>query len=114
MTFVPPQVIVDALLIISYLIEAIGILLIVFAVFHSVYRIARIEVLHDKRFHEYEHTKRTLIQKIIFALDFFVSADLIRLAVLFEFEDILTVAVIVAVRTVLSWSLSREIHLHKE
>ena len=114
MTYVPPEVLLDLLLLLSYLIEAIGILLILFAISHSVFNILRIEIFHDERFHKYEHTKRTLIQKIIFALDFFVSADLIRLAVLSDFSDIITVAVIVAVRTVLSWSLSREIHLHKE
>ena len=114
MAFALPQMIVDIFLVLSYVIEAVGVTIIIFAISHSIYRIARIEIFHDKRFHQYEHTKRTLIQKIIFALDFFVSADLIRLAVLSDFNDILTVAVIVAVRTVLSWSLSREIHLHKE
>jgi uncharacterized membrane protein len=114
MSLVLPVTVIDSLLAVSYLIEAIGVLIIIFAIAHSTYRIAKIEIFHDKRFHKYEHTKRTLIQKIIFALDFFVSADLIRLAVLSDFTDILTVAVIVAVRTVLSWSLSREIHLHKE
>ncbi len=109
-----PLVLTDSLLVVSYLVESIGVLIIIFAIAHSIYRIARIEIFHDKRFHKYEHTKRTLIQKIIFALDFFVSADLIRLVVLSDFNDILTVAVIVAIRTVLSWSLSREIHLHKE
>ena len=114
MAFALPSMIVDLFLILSYVIEAVGVTIIIFAISHSIYRIAKIEIFHDKRFHQYEHTKRTLIQKIIFALDFFVSADLIRLAVLSDFNDILTVAVIVAVRTVLSWSLSREIHLHKE
>ena len=114
MTYVPPEQVLDLLLFVSYLIEAVGVLLIIFAVSHSVFNIIRIEIFHDQRFHKYEHTKRTLIQKIIFALDFFVSADLIRLAVLSDFSDIITVAVIVAIRTILSWSLSREIHLHKE
>jgi uncharacterized membrane protein len=114
MALILPEIIIDTFLALSYLIEAVGILIILFAISHSTYRIARREIFHDKRFHQYEHTKRTLIQKIIFALDFFVSADLIRLTVLSDFSDIATVAVIVAVRTVLSWSLSREIHLHKE
>ena len=109
-----PVEMLDLLLVIAYIIESIGIIFIIFAVAHSVLRIAKIEIFHDKRFHEYEHTKRTLIQKIIFSLDFFVSADLIRLAVLSDFADIVAVAVIVAIRTVLSWSLSREIHLHQE
>jgi len=114
MTFAPPEIVIDFLLLLSYIIQAIGVIIILFAVFHSVFRIARIEIFHEKRFHQYEHTKRTLIQKIIFALDFFVGADLIRLAVLSDLADILPLAVIVAIRTVLSWSLSREIHLHKE
>ncbi len=114
MGFELPVGLVDFLLIISYLIEAVGVALIIFAVSHSVYRLAGIEIFHKKRFHQYEHTKRTLIQKIIFALDFFVGADLIRLAVLSDFEDIVTIAVIVAIRTVLSWSLSKEVHLHIE
>ena len=109
-----PEFIGELLLILSEIIGMVGILVIIFAVSHSVYRIIKIEVLHDKRFHEYEHTKRTLIQKMIFALDFFVAADLVKLAVLSELTDIISIAVIVAIRTVLSWSLSREVHLHKE
>ncbi len=109
-----PQIAVDALLALSLAIEAFGLLLVIFAVAHSAYRIIRIEVLHDKRFQEYENTKRTLIQKIIFALDFFVAADLVRLAVLSDMRDILKIAIIVTMRTMLSWSLSKEIHLHKE
>lgn len=109
-----PSEIINILLIISFLIEGFGIAFIIFAVSHSIYSVVKIEVFHSKRFHKYEHTKRTLIQKIIFALDFFVAADLIRLAISSDFTEILTIAVIVAIRTVLSWSLSREIHLHKE
>jgi len=109
-----PGIIGELLLIISEIIGLVGIVVIIFAVTHSAYRIIRIEIFHDKRFHEYEHTKRTLIQKMIFALDFFVAADLIKLAVLSDLMDIIAIAVIVAIRTVLSWSLSREVHLHKE
>lgn len=109
-----PAFTIDLLLLLSEIIGMIGVFVILFAVGHSGYRIIRIEVLHDKRFHEYEHTKRTLIQKMIFALDFFVAGDLIRLAVVSDIMDIITIAVIVAIRTVLSWSLSREVHLHKE
>lgn len=74
----------------------------------------RIEFFGKKRFHPLEHTKRRLIQKMIFALDFFVIADLIRLAFMDFLADIVQIALIVTVRTVLSWSLGREIHLHKE
>lgn len=109
-----PVQLADVLLIISFLIEGFGIAFVIFAAGHSIYSVVKLEVLHAKKFHKYEHTKRNFIQKIIFALDFFVAADLIRLAVLSDFTEILKIAVIVAIRTVLSWSLSREIHLHKD
>jgi uncharacterized membrane protein len=109
-----PAELETAILLISTIIELFGVIFLIFAVGHSVYRVAKIEVFHDKRFHEYEHTKRTLIQKIIFALDFFVASDLISLAVASTISEILNIAVIVAIRTVLSWSLSKEVHLHKE
>ncbi|MCI0503267.1 DUF1622 domain-containing protein [Candidatus Micrarchaeota archaeon] len=111
-SFPPP--VTDLLSLLSLIIESSALILLIAAVVHSLYRILRIEVFHNKRFHEYEHTKRTLIQKVIFALDFLVVADIIRLAILFEFMDILKVALIVVMRTMLSWSLSKEIHLHKE
>ena len=114
MAFEVPAYVTDAILLISTIIEIFGILLIIFAVAHSIYRIIKIEVFHDKRFQEYENTKRTLIQKIILALDFFVASDLITLAFASTLFEIVNIALIVAIRTVLSWSLSKEIPLHRE
>jgi uncharacterized membrane protein len=106
--------IVNGLTLVSELISGVGILIIIFGVLNALYRIVKIEAINKKRFHAYEHTKRVLIQKIIFALDFFVAADLIKLAIVTKPEQIFSIALIVAIRTVLSWSLSREVHLHKE
>lgn len=100
--------------IVSKLVGAIGVAIIIYAVFLTVYRFLKIETAPRKRFHEYEHTKRILIQKVIFALDFFVAADLIQLTIVTTLDEVIKIAFIVAIRTVLSWSLSREIHLHKE
>lgn len=105
---------VPFLWLVSDVIALVGIFIIVYAVFLTLYRMARIEVLHEKRFHQYEHTKRVLTQKIVLALDYFIAADLIQLALVTYFEEILNIALIVAIRTVLSWSLSREVHLHRE
>jgi uncharacterized membrane protein len=109
-----PSIFVPYLEVISSLIGLFGVALVIWAVVLTIYRVVRIEVLHEKRFHQYEHTKRVLIQKVILALDFFVSADLIMLALVQSMEEIVSIAFIVAIRTVLSWSLSREVHLHKE
>lgn len=114
MAFELPFFLPDLFLLVSLLIEVFGVLFLIFAVSHSIYRVIRIEAFHDNRFHEYENTKRTLIQKIILALDFFVASDLISLAVASTVVEITNIAIIVAIRTVLSWSLSKEVHLHKE
>jgi uncharacterized membrane protein len=103
-----------ALLVISFILEVFGLLIIIYTCAKAIYRILRIEIFHEKRFAKYENVKRSLIQKIIFSLDFFVAADLIRLALLSDFLDIFKIAIIVAIRTVLAWSLGKEIHLHKE
>ena len=99
---------------ISIAIGLVGVLILFYGALHAIYRIIKIEAVHRKRFHHYEHAKRVFAQKIIFALDFFVAADLLRLAVAVSMEEIVSIAFIVAIRTVLSWSLSREVHLHKE
>lgn len=104
----------EALTIISELTAGIGILTIIYAVIYTLYKIIWIEAKHKKRFHPYEHAKRNLIQKIIFALDFFVAADLIKLSIVSTMQEIFEIALIVAIRTVLSWSLSKEVHLHEE
>jgi len=93
----------------------VGVVFILYGVIISLIRIARIEGTRCKnRFHEYENTKRIFIQKLIFGLDFFVAADLLRLAFVSGFSEIFEIALIVTIRTVLSWSLSKEVHLHEE
>lgn len=93
--------------------EAIGILLVIYGSLLAVFGLIKIELKGKKKFHPYEHTKRVFIQKMIFGLDFFVAADLLRL-VNPTVEKIITIGGIVLIRTILSYSLSREIHLHKE
>ncbi len=95
--------------------DLIGIIFILYGVALSVVRIARIEISkHKHRFQEYENTKRILIQKVIFGLDFFVAADLLRLAIVQSVNEVFLIALIVGIRTILSWSLSKEVHLHEE
>ncbi len=57
---------------------------------------------------DYENSKQVLIQRIILALDFFVAADLLRLFTASSTNDILSLALIVAIRIALNWSLSKE------
>lgn len=98
----------------AYALYAVGIVLVIYGALLSVIGILRAEFARKKLFEEYEGTKRLFIQKIILALDFFVAADLIRLILITDINGVLILALIVAIRTVLSWSLSKEIRGQKE
>lgn len=109
-----PGLLADALEYFAIFLDIVGVLLIVYGSLLAFFGLINIELRHPKKFHSYEHEKRILIQKLIFGLDFFVSADLLRLVAAPSITEVLTIGAIVAIRTVLSYSLSREIHLHKE
>jgi uncharacterized membrane protein len=108
-----PADIITALELFALFLEAIGVLLVIYGSLLAISKLIQIEIKHKKKFHPYEHAKRIFIQKMIFGLDFFVAADLLRL-VNPTVERIITIGAIVVIRTILSYSLSREIHLHKD
>ena len=113
MVAVPPGI-VQGLEYFALFLDAIGVMLIIYGSLLAVFGLITAELRHPKKFHKYEHTKRVLIQKLIFGLDFFVSADLLRLVAAPSMDEVLAIGAIVVIRTILSYSLSREIHLHKE
>ena len=94
-------------------IQAAGIIIILHASLQAAASILKIEMSPKKMFSGYERSKLLLIQKIILALDFFVAADLIQLVMVSNVVEILSLALIVAVRIALNWSLSKEMNLHK-
>jgi uncharacterized membrane protein len=108
-----PSNIFAGLEIFALFLEAIGVLLVIYGSLLAIIKLIGIEFRQKKKFHPYEHAKRIFIQKMIFGLDFFVAADLLRL-VNPTMERIITIGAIVIIRTILSFSLSREIHLHKD
>lgn len=96
-------------------IDAVGIIIILYGCALTTVRIVAIELSKSQGFQEMEKGKRGLIQRIILALDFFVAADLLRLVVASGLDQIYSLALIVAIRTVLNWSLSKEMEqLHKD
>ena len=108
------EIINDFLTVIAFLLNAIGVLLLIYSSFLTVVRIISAERKAKKPFKEVENVKRNFVQKIIFALDFFLVADLIKLAEISSINEIIPLAAIVIIRTILSWSLGKEIHLHEE
>ncbi|MBD3397525.1 DUF1622 domain-containing protein [Candidatus Micrarchaeota archaeon] len=99
---------------ITLILNILGALIVIYGSLQAFAKVLRIEFRLKKKFHSYEHTKRTYVQKLILALDFFVAADLLRLVAMPTIDEIILIALIVLIRTVLNYSLSKEIHLHEE
>jgi uncharacterized membrane protein len=99
----------------SLFLSFVGVILVLFGSILAAYHIFTIEVKRPKNtFHKYEDAKRVFIQKLIFALDFFVAADILKLVVRpSSLEELFVIGGIVAIRTTLSHFLGKEIHLHK-
>ncbi len=99
----------------SLFLSLAGVILVAFGSFLAIHLIIRIEIQKPKNlFHKYEDAKRVFIQKLIFALDFFVAADMLKLVARpSNIDELLVIGGIVAIRTTLSYFLGKEIHLHK-
>lgn len=55
---------------------------------------------------------RRMLRGLLISLDFLVAADLLRSILVPSVTELATLAIIVAIRIVLSWSLSKEIESH--
>jgi uncharacterized membrane protein len=55
---------------------------------------------------------RHMLRGMLISLDFLVAADLLRTILVPSIEDLASLAFIVAIRILLSWSLSKEIESH--
>ncbi|MBD3417540.1 DUF1622 domain-containing protein [Candidatus Micrarchaeota archaeon] len=99
---------------ITFALNVAGALVVLYGSVQAFPKILKIEFSYKNKFHAYENVKRTYVQKLILALDFFVAADLLRLIALPTLDEIILIAMIVFIRTILNYSLSKEIHRHKE
>jgi uncharacterized membrane protein len=57
---------------------------------------------------------RRMLRGLLISLDFLVAADLLKSILVPTTTELATLAIIVAIRIVLSWSLSKEIESHRE
>jgi uncharacterized membrane protein len=53
-----------------------------------------------------------MLRGLLISLDFLVAADLLKSILVPSVTELVTLAIIVAIRIVLSWSLSKEIESH--
>ncbi|MDO9539028.1 MAG: DUF1622 domain-containing protein [Methanocalculus sp.] len=87
--------------------ETAGALLIIFGGVRAIIGVLRLEVIHQKSV-TYNSIRRDFTNKLIFGLEFIIAADLLSTVLAPSIEDVLFLGAIVAIRTVLSYFLSKE------
>ena len=79
-----------------------------------------IRVIISRRSHREEQTKHiqyiryTLIRGLLIALDFVVAADILKTILAPSSTELVTLVVVVVIRILLSWSLTKEIQSHAD
>ena len=91
--------------------DIIAVFIVVWGAIKAIFQLLRSEILHAHvvRKHHIELMRMDLGQKIVLGLEFFLVGDLIRLVGGASMEMLLKLAIIVLLRTVLSYFLTREI-----
>ena len=115
-----PTALVDFIALFATAFDAVGVLIVLWGGALAVIEVVRIEVTHfgkDGRRHFVEKLRVDFGQKIVFGLEFFIAGDIIRLITtpsgVGSQEVLLRVGVIVVLRTILAYFLSKEIDKHK-
>jgi len=106
------EIIAEVSIFFNVIISIIGAAVVIFGSLQAAYgllRAAAAKYTAQQRFKEYVEIKRVYVQKLIFALDFFIAADLLRLVAEPTLDEIVLIALIVVIRTVLNYSLAQEI-----
>jgi uncharacterized membrane protein len=94
-------------------IEILAVVIIIAAIFVSVGRYLFQAVLHPEVEERYSQLKRHLGRTLLLGLEILVAADIVRTVALeATLESVLVLALLVLVRTFLSWALEVEIEGH--
>lgn len=93
-------------------IGSIGVAIIVWGVILTVYRLLRLEFsrfTHKSIYRERESVRHQFASYLLLALEFLIAADIIATVIHPTFQEIAILASIVAIRTVISYFLEKEI-----
>ena len=91
-------------------VDAVGVLVVVAGSLSAAFMFARASYLHEKRIDPYREFKHSLGRAILLGLEFLVAGDIIRsVAASPTFRDLGVLAIIVGVRTWLSFTLELEL-----
>ncbi len=91
-----------------FALDIIATVLVLYGAFFSLFKFIKVDIL---KIPEDISAKRFFIKKIILSLDFFVASDLLRLMLNTSFYEIVSIFLIVIIRTILWWSLHKEIEV---
>ena len=98
---------------VSLLFDAVGIFLIILGGALAVVEWIKIQIVHlrsrEKQKSEVQDLRIHFAQKMVLGLEFFLAGDIIRLIATPTIDVLLRVGVIIVIRTILAYFLSREI-----
>src|SRR3989338_3562775 len=98
----------------SFLFDVAGIVLVALGGILAVYEWVRVQVVdikdREKRKNQIQDLRIHFSQKIVLGLEFFLAADIIRLiATPSDTETLIRVGVVITIRTIVAYFLSKEI-----
>jgi uncharacterized membrane protein len=96
----------DIITYISLFFSIFGALIIVYGGLRAIISIIKVEFF--KKLLSYNTIRADFTSKIVFALEFFIAADLIRTVIQPTLDEVIILAVIVAIRTVVGYTLDKE------
>lgn len=83
-----------------------GAILIFYGGLRAIIKVLKVEIL--KKSADYNLIRADFTSKIVLALEFFIAADLIRTVIQPTLDEVIILAVIIAIRTVIGYSLDKE------
>lgn len=92
---------------ISYSLALFGAILVFYGGMRAAIKVILKEL--SRRSYEYNDIRLDFTNKIVLALEFFIAADLIKSIMQPTLSDVIVLAVIVAIRTVVGYSLNTEL-----
>jgi uncharacterized membrane protein len=83
-----------------------GAIIIVYGGLRAIFKVLKVEIWRESS--DYNFIRKDFTSKIVLALEFFIAADLIRTIIQPDLNEVIVLAVIVAIRTVVGYSLDKE------
>jgi uncharacterized membrane protein len=96
----------DIITYVSLFFSIFGAVIIVYGGLRAIISIFKVEIF--RRSLNYNTIRADFTSKIVIALEFFIAADLIRTVIQPTLDEVIILAVIVAIRTVVGYTLDKE------